>query len=272
MPNAHPLQPRFNWIPRAESEIRALEKDRKLWLNQLDSGAHFHRIFDCIPGVHFFAKDQFGRTMFVSSGILQRYQMRDEKEMLGLTDFDINPDSMAADYVRDDRRLLTGEAKRIERVELWFNSQGLPDWFVVTKLPLLDASQHPIGIMGVLRRAAEHEMRLPLMQTVSRAVEVIRSDFAKHISLRAVAESCGLTLRNLQRRFHAAFGVSPQEFLIKTRVIAAMHLLAETSLTAAEIAAKSGFVDASSFAEQFKRRTGSTPTEYRLAQHARQAR
>ncbi len=271
MPNARLIQPRLNWRPRSAREIKGLEKERKAWLDQLDPGAHFHRIFDCIPGVEFFAKDQFGRTMFVSRGILQRYRMQDEKEMLGLTDFDINPASMAAAYVHDDRRLLTAEAPLIERIELWFDSQGLPDWFFVTKLPLLDASQRPIGIMGVLRRAAEHEMRLPLMQTVSRSVGVIRSDFAKNISLKALAESCGLTLRNLQRRFQAAFGLSPQEFLIKTRVLAAMQLLAETRLTAAEIAAKTGFVDASSFAEQFKRRTGSTPTEYRTAQQARQS-
>jgi AraC-like DNA-binding protein len=170
---------------------------------------------------------------------------------------------MAVNYVHDDRRLLSGEAQRIERLELWFDSQGLPDWYVVTKLPLFDAFQQPVGIMGVLRRAAEHEMKLPLMQTVSRAVGVIRRDFAKNISLRVVAESCGLTLRNLQRRFQSAFGVSPQEFLIKTRVLAAMRLLTESHLSAAEIASKTGFVDPSGFAEQFKRRTGSTPTEYR---------
>ena len=268
MPNAHRFQPRFNWKPRAVREIKALEKERKAWLAQIDPCAHFHRIFDCIPGVHFFAKDQFGRAMFVSSGILQRYQMQDEKEMLGLTDFDINPSSMAADYVHDDRRLLTGEATRIERIELWFDSQGLPDWFVVTKLPLFDTSQRPLGIVGVLRRAAEHEMKLPLMQAVSRAVDSIRNNYAKNVSLKAVAESCGVTLRNLQRRFQTAFGFGPQEFLIKTRVLAAMRLLSETSLTAAEIASKSGFVDASSFAEQFKHRTGSTPSEYRAAQPA----
>ena len=185
--------------------------------------------------------------------------------MLGLTDFDINPHSMGENYVRDDHRLLTGKAKHIERMELWFDRQGLPDWFVVTKLPLLDVAHRPIGIMGVLRRAAEHEMRLPVMQTVSRAVDTIRSNYAKNVSLKAVAESCGLTLRNLQRRFQTAFGLSPREFLIETRVLAAMRLLSETSLTAAEIASKSGFVDASSFAEQFKCRTGATPTEYRAS-------
>ncbi len=266
MPNAQPLQPRLTRQTRTQRQLKALEKERAAWLTKLDTGGLFHRIFDYIPGVNFFAKDQQGRTMFASSGILQRYQMHDEKEMLGLTDFDINPHSMAENYVRDDQRLLAGKVKHIERLELWFDRQGLPDWFVVTKLPLLDTRQRPIGIMGVLRRAAEHEMKLPLMQTVSRAVDTIRRDYAKNVSLKVVAESCGLTLRNLQRRFQTAFGISPQEFLIKTRVLAAMRLLNETRLTAAEIASKTGFVDASSFAEQFKYRTGMTPTEYRAKQ------
>jgi AraC-like DNA-binding protein/PAS domain-containing protein len=266
MPNAQPLQPSATRHPRKSSQLKALEKERAVWLTKLDPANHFHRIFDHIPGVNFFVKDSKGRTMFASSGILQRYQMHDESEMLGLTDFDINPHIMAENYVRDDERLLSGKVKHIERLELWFDRQGLPDWFVVTKLPLLDNCQRPIGIMGVLRRAAKHEMKLPLMQTVSRAVDAIRRDYAKNVSLKAVAESCGLTLRNLQRRFQTAFGISPQEFLIKTRVLAAMRLLNETSLTSAEIASKTGFVDASSFAEQFKRRTDATPTEYRAKQ------
>ena len=266
MPNARLLQPRLARQARTQREIRALEKQRALWIAELAPESLFHRIFDHIPGVNFFAKDRLGRTMFASNGILQRYRMSDEKEMLGLTDFDINPQMLAENYVSDDQRLLTGEVRHIERLELWFDRQGLPDWFVVTKLPLLDLNKRPIGIMGILRRAAEHEMKLPLMQTVSRAVDAIRRGYARNVSLEALAESCGLTLRNMQRRFQKAFGISPQEFLIKTRVLAAMRLLNSTSLTAAEIAAKSGFVDASSFAEQFKRRTGMTPTEYRAKQ------
>lgn len=201
--------------------------------------------------------------MFVSGGILERYQMSDETEMLGLTDFDINPQGMAENYVRDDRCLLTGGATRIERIEVWFDRQGLPDWYLVTKMPLVDARKRPVGIMGVLRRVVESDRELPLLQTVSRAVEAIRRDYSKNISLSTVAHHCGLTLRNLQRRFQAAFGLSPQEFLFKTRTLAAMRLLRESNLTAAEIATKCGFVDASSFSEHFRRRTGLTPTVYR---------
>ena len=48
-----------------------------------------------IPGVYFFAKNKSGHLMFASQGLLQRYQMRDDSEFIGRTDFDINPDTMA---------------------------------------------------------------------------------------------------------------------------------------------------------------------------------
>ena len=43
------------------------------------------------------------------------------------------------------------------------------------------------------------------------------------------------------------------------------RLLEETRLTASEIAQRCGFVDASSFAGQFRQRTGMTPLAYRRA-------
>lgn len=223
----------------------------------------FHRLFDHIPGVFFFAKDRDGRTMFVSRGILERYKMSDESEMLGLTDFDINPGAMAEAYVQDDEQLLSGEVPLIERMELWFDRLGLPDWFVVTKLPLLDKRGRPQGVMGVLRRAAEHEKQLPVFQTVSRAVEMIRRDFDKPLIVADIAKACGQSLRQLQRQFQSAFGITAQEFLLKTRVLAAARLLEESSLTAAQIATRSGFVDASAFTLHFRKRTGLTPTAYR---------
>ena len=163
----------------------------------------------------------------------------------------------------DDGRLLSGKAKHIERLELWFDRQGLPDWYFVSKLPLLDKRGRPQGVMGILRRAEEHEKRLPLFQTVSRAVDIIRHAYGRPLVIADIAQTCGESLRQLQRHFQTAFGITAQEFLIKTRVLAAARMLEETSLTAAEIGARCGFVDASSFTEHFRQRTGMTPSAYR---------
>lgn len=223
----------------------------------------FHRLFDLVPGVHFFAKNREGHLMFASKGLLQRYQMASENEILGRTDYDLNPDVMARAYVEDDARLLAGKVEKVERIELWWDQQGMPDWFVVSKLPLRDKQKRVAGVMGLLRRPDESERALPVFQTVGRAVDMMRRDYAKPLLIADLARECGESVRQLQRRFQSAFGSTPQEFLIKTRILAAARLLEGTALTVAEISARCGFVDASSFTQHFRKRTGVTPKAYR---------
>src|SRR5262249_18410748 len=145
-----------------------------------------------------------------------RYRMKSELEMLGLTDHDINPEAMASGYLQDDAQLLSGAVESISRLELWFDSQSVPDWYFVTKLPILDRNGHIQGTMGVLRQATDHEKRLPVSQTLARAVEKIRQEYAQPLSIASVAKACFVSERQLQRQFMTAMGITPQEFLIKT--------------------------------------------------------
>lgn len=262
MRNATPLKPRER-PKRPAAEISRWRREREAWMAALEPAMLFQRLFDHIPGVYFFAKNKTGHLMFASAGLLQRYRMRDDSEFIGLTDFDINPDTMAQAYVDDDRRILAGKTRLIERIELWWDQQGMPDWFLVTKLPLTDKRGRIQGVMGTLRRPDEEERRLPVFQTVAQAVEIIRHDFARPLRVEEVARSCGQSLRQLQRRFQRAFGITPQEFLIRTRVLAATRLLEQTAFSAGEIATQCGFVDQSSFAQHFRKRIGVSPASYR---------
>lgn len=262
MRNTTPLRPRQR-PRRTAAEIARWRKQREAWMTALDPTQLFQRLFDHIPGVYFFAKDRSGHLMFASEGLLRRYGMADDSEFIGRTDFDINPDAMAQAYVDDDKRILAGKARLVERIELWWDSQGIPDWFLVTKLPLYDKRHRVQGVMGTLRRPDAAERQLPVFQTVAQAVEIMRREFAQPVVMEEVARRCGQSLRQLQRHFQSAFGISPQEFLIKTRVLSAVRLLEETSLTSNEIAQQCGFVDASSFTQHFRRRTGSAPAAYR---------
>lgn len=260
--NATPLKPRKRGH-LAAGEVVRWKRQREAWVAGLEPGSLFHRLFDHVPGVHFFAKNKDGRLMFASRGLLDRYQMRDDSEIIGRTDFDLNPDTMAQAYVDDDRHILSGKAAVVERIELWWDQQGMPDWFLVTKLPVRDKRGRIQGVMGVLRRPDEAERRLPVFQTVAQAVEIIRKDFARPLRIEEVAKSCGQSVRQLQRRFQSAFGMTPQEFLIRTRLLEATRLLERTALSAGEVAAQCGFVDQSSFAQHFRRRMGVSPGSYR---------
>ncbi len=248
---------------RSAVEMAQWMGKRESWVAGLDPTDLFHSMFDHLPGLHFFSKNKEGHLMFASRGLLEVYQMSDDLEILGRTDFDLNPDIMAQSYVDDDRLIISGEVGRIERMELWWDRQGLPDWFLITKLPISDRQGLVQGVMGVLRRPDESDRKLPVYQTVARAVEIIRRDFAEPVSIAEIARTAGQSLRQLQRQFRSTFGVTPQEFLITTRILAAQRLLEESSLTITEIARQCGFVDASSFTQHFRKRVEKTPAAYR---------
>lgn len=248
---------------RGAGELERWLRYRADWLSRLAPAAHFVHLFDSIPGVAFFAKDVEGNLLFASNALLERYGMGSELEILGYKDHDINPTSMADAYVSDDRKLLSGVAEKLERMELWWDQQGLPDWHLVTKVAVRDSEGKCLGVAGILREPKEAERRLPVFQTVAKAVDLIRRDYAKPLRIEGVAQACGQSIRQLQRRFQSAFGLTPQEFLIKTRVLAATRLLENRALSVAHVAEATGFADLNLFAQHFRRRTGMSPASYR---------
>ncbi len=265
MRNTTLLRPRER-PQRTKAEIARWRAQRTEWFATLEPTLLSQRLFDHIPGVYFFAKDAEGHLMFASQGLLNRYQMKDDTEIIGRTDFDLNPGSMAQAYVDDDKHLLNGQAKLIERIELWWDRQGMPDWFLVTKLPILALNGRPKGVMGLLRRPDASERQLPVFQTVAQAVEIMRRDYGKPLLIEEIATACGQSVRQLQRRFQTAFAVTPQEFLLKTRVLSAARLLENSTASVSEIARSCGFIDQSAFTQHFRKRTGMTPTAYRQSQ------
>jgi len=98
---------------------------------------------------------------------------------------------------------------------------------------------------------------------LSQAVLRMRRGFSKRLTIETLASECGLSMRAMQRQFRRVFGLTPQEFLLKTRVAAACHLLRTTARSLSEIAAECGFTDQSSFTQHFKRHMGVTPNRYK---------
>lgn len=264
MRNATPLRPHRQTGKAASRHAKRLAEERSAWLRELAPESQFHRIFDYLPDLTFFAKDARGRLMVASRRIYELYGLSDDRDLVGLTDYDLNPDAMARAYTGDDERLLSGQAEVVERLELWFDRQGLPDWAHVTKLPLKNQAGAIVGVMGVLRPPDSRERQFPAFAILSRAVVRMRRDFRGQLTIESLAVECGLSVRALQRQFRRVFGLTPQEFLMKTRVAAACRLLRTTDSSMSEIATECGFSDQSSFTQHFKRRLGLTPRAYRV--------
>jgi AraC-like DNA-binding protein len=237
--------------------------ERDAWLRDIDPTHHFHRLFDVLHGVLFFAKNTRGETMLVSRSILDRYGMSDETEMLGMTDFDLNPDHMASGYVADDAHIYRTGEPLLHRVELWFDEQGVPDWYIVHKLPIRSRAGEIIGIMGILQSYVGQEKLIPPFYEIAPLVDHIRKNFRDPLHVEDLARKASISVRQLERKFKAAFGISPHDFVCRTRIQAACRVLRESDMPLVDIAMDHGFCDQSAFAHHFKKYIGMTPSQFR---------
>jgi AraC-like DNA-binding protein/CheY-like chemotaxis protein len=101
------------------------------------------------------------------------------------------------------------------------------------------------------------------------AINYIEKHFHEHLSASEVANLCGMSRFRFSRLFHAAYGVTFQDHLLRCRIKEACRLLEQPNVSITEIGFAVGFNDASYFARIFKRYTSLLPSEYaRRAQHA----
>jgi AraC-like DNA-binding protein len=242
---------------------KSLLAKRDAWLRQIDFDHSFHCLFEAIPGLYFFAKNLEGEFMFMSRACRELYHIPNEMAVVGLNDFDFNPPDMAQSYGHDDERVCATGKPLLNHVQPGFDDQGIPDWYQINKVPLRSTAGKVAGIMGFFQTYEERAELLQPFKAISKAVNHLRQNYAEDISVRELADLTGLSVRQLERKFKAAFGIAPQRFLIKTRLLAACRALRQTADGMAEIAFASGFRDPSAFSRHFRMNQGISPSEFR---------
>lgn len=88
-------------------------------------------------------------------------------------------------------------------------------------------------------------------------------DVARDFSADELAAACHASYRTLHRRFSAAAGMPPLEYLQALRVERAKSLLENSRLSVDGIVAEVGYTDVSSFRRLFVRLAGLSPAQYR---------
>ena len=222
-------------------------------------------LFDDIPGVSFFIKDRDHRLIMVNAGFLPRLGLSQE-ELFGKSDFDIFPARLAEHFRRDDREIFESKKPKLNILELVFNSQGLPDWYLTNKYPLFNDRKDVIGLMGTVRPYGDgekKELKWERDDEIGRAVNHIRNHFRGEISISDLVRISGLTHRKLHRGFVELFGTAPMQFITRTRIEAACDDLLSSSNKLSVIAKENGFYDQSSFTQLFRRQMKITPLKYR---------
>jgi AraC-like DNA-binding protein len=85
----------------------------------------------------------------------------------------------------------------------------------------------------------------------------------KHITIEALADQLGLSVRQTERAVRKQYGMSLREKLLEARMQEAARLLDSAALTVGAIAEQVGYRSAESFASHFKKYHGLTASAYR---------
>jgi len=100
--------------------------------------------------------------------------------------------------------------------------------------------------------------------TLAKAVAFIREHVAERISVADVARHTPCSRRVLEKRFRRVLGRSVLEEVHAARLRRCRTLLAETRESMSDVARHTGFRDAKHLALEFRRKTGLSPTGFRV--------
>ena len=235
---------------------------KQAFLVDLADPAQFTQMFAHLAGMSFFAKNQHYQLMLGNSHFYRRFGFTEESEVIGKTDFDLFPRPLAETFRRDDEQVMSTGKPVLDIIELFLNQQGMPDWFITQKIPLMNKQGKPCGVMGVIQAYDHHQNIIAADPAIAEAANQLRNDPGKRWRMDDVAASVHLSQRQFDRKFKVCFGVTPQNYLVKTRIQAACEALRRPGALITQVAIDLGFYDQSAFTVQFRRHMGITPLHY----------
>jgi AraC-like DNA-binding protein len=149
-------------------------------------------------------------------------------------------------------------------LECYFDKAGQPYSQAGAKVFFLETLYHlarHFQVSGALH--AEYLRNQLLCNQLQKLFYYTSRNSAEKISVEQAAAIAGMSRNSFLRAFKAVAGMTWVDYLNHVRLIEGAHLLKETSLTIAEIAARVGYADQSYFDRRFKGRFGQTPLYFR---------
>ena len=102
-------------------------------------------------------------------------------------------------------------------------------------------------------------------------IEVMEANLAEPLSLLEIADSAGLSRRQIERLFRQEMGRSPARYYLEIRLERARHLLVQSTMPVVEVAVACGFVSASHFSKCYREIYNRSPQQERAERKIRQA-
>lgn len=220
-------------------------------------------LFDQVPDVAFFVKDDQGRYVVVNHSLTARHGLASKGEAIGKRPSDICSGDFGKIPSDQDKLVLRTGIPIVDHLEMQWQMPGSPVWCLTTKIPLKDDSGRAIGIVGFSRdiRSAVEPSIVPA--SFARALEVFERDLSSEASPAWLAKLAKMPSHRFARTMKLIFGLTPTQYIAKSRLGVASNLLLQSDKTVAEIAQICGYFDHSAFSRAFKKATGTSPKSFR---------
>lgn len=218
------------------------------------------KLLDTLPDTVFFLKDTRGRHTHANLTLVRRLSLSRREDVVGRTPVELFPQRLGDAYSTQDRRVLAGRVIA-NQLEIHLFPNRAPGWCLTHKTPLWQDGAI-VGLIGISRDLQQPDGRHPGFARLRRVLDHMEAHYGETVRMQALAKLAGLSLSQLERQFHRVFHLTPQQWLTRLRIEAAMELLRGGDSIAA-IGQACGFSDQSAFSRQFKISVGATPRDYR---------
>lgn len=172
----------------------------------------------------------------------------------------LRPERILCDSGRAGQVITTGGASSWQDLALYLIGRfcGAQEAARVARLFLLGDRGYGQLPFASMARPRQHSDA-----AIARVQAWLVDNYAVPNPVSAMAEKSGLSPRSFKRRFSAATGYTPVEYVQALRIEEAKQVLETEDLAIEEISALVGYEDPTFFRRLFKRRAGVTPAQYR---------
>jgi PAS domain S-box-containing protein len=252
----------FQHKPDDFSAMTSPDDPRARFLSALGRPFVGDELFDAIPDIVFFLKDDLGRYVAVNQTLVERTGHQDKRDLIGRTAAEVFPGVLGVEIGEQDSAVIRSGAGLSGKLELHLYPDGSEGWCLTWKEPLRDANGRTVGLSGISRDLQPASTARPDMAGISRLIDHIQANLAEPMRLPMLARLAGLTQFQLDQRVQALFGVSTVQYLTRARINHACSLLRQAAEPIGQIALACGYGDQAAFTRQFRKSVGLTPSQY----------
>jgi diguanylate cyclase (GGDEF)-like protein/PAS domain S-box-containing protein len=192
-------------------------RDENAWLRRtlderMDERISLQALIDRVPD-YLFVKDADSRFTIANKAIAVGYGRAEPMDLLGLTDFDLNPPEVAQQFFDIEQDVIRNGRPMLDMEEALVDPAGVKRWLSTTKVPLRNDQNEVVGLVGIgrditarkqadiLRNGQAHilemiAMNSPLEDVLDRLAHIVESQLTGISSSILLLDDDGRHLRH----------------------------------------------------------------------------